>query len=131
MVWLARATPPSSTLDRMRVPGATDRGLVGRSLGQFTQFGFAAPRLGVATIHQLPFPPSEDHSMPQANPLRLLSAAGQSVWYDNIQRSMLSSGMLARLIAEDDLRGITSNPTIFEKAIAGSSDYDEALRREL
>ncbi|MDG4596258.1 MAG: transaldolase [Candidatus Contendobacter sp.] len=69
--------------------------------------------------------------MPQANPLRLLNAAGQSVWYDNIQRSMLSSGMLARLIAEDDLRGITSNPTIFEKAIAGSGDYDEALRREL
>jgi transaldolase len=69
--------------------------------------------------------------MPQANPLRLLNAAGQSVWYDNIQRSMLSSGMLARLIAEDDLRGITSNPTIFEKAIAGSGDYDAALRREL
>ncbi|KAB2930812.1 MAG: transaldolase [Candidatus Contendobacter sp.] len=69
--------------------------------------------------------------MPHANPLRHLNAAGQSVWYDNIQRSMLSSGMLARLIAEDDLRGITSNPTIFEKAIAGSSDYDEALRREL
>lgn len=69
--------------------------------------------------------------MPQANSLRLLNAAGQSVWYDNIQRSMLTSGMLARLIAEDDLRGITSNPTIFEKAIAGSRDYDEALRREL
>ena len=69
--------------------------------------------------------------MPHANPLRLLNASSQSVWYDNIQRSMLSSGMLARLIAEDDLRGITSNPTIFEKAIAGSDDYDEALRREL
>ena len=69
--------------------------------------------------------------MPQANPPRLLNAAGQSIWYDNIQRSMLTSGMLARLIAEDDLRGITSNPTIFEKAIAGSRDYDEALRREL
>jgi len=69
--------------------------------------------------------------MPHANPLRLLSAAGQSVWYDNIQRSMLRDGTLARLIAEDDLRGITSNPTIFEKAIAGSTDYDEALRQEL
>ncbi|MFO1371375.1 MAG: transaldolase [Candidatus Competibacteraceae bacterium] len=69
--------------------------------------------------------------MSQPNALRLLSAAGQSVWYDNLQRSMLTSGMLARLIAEDDLRGITSNPTIFEKAIAGSHDYDEALRREL
>lgn len=70
--------------------------------------------------------------MPHANhPLRLLNAAGQSVWYDNIQRSMLGDGTLARLIAEDDLRGITSNPTIFEKAIAGSTDYDEALRQEL
>ncbi len=69
--------------------------------------------------------------MPPANLLRQLSAAGQSVWYDNIQRSMLTSGMLTQMIAEDDLRGITSNPTIFEKAIGGSADYDEALRREL
>ncbi|HOW76046.1 MAG TPA: transaldolase [Candidatus Competibacteraceae bacterium] len=65
------------------------------------------------------------------NPLRQLSAAGQSVWYDNLQRSMLTSGMLAQMIAADDLRGITSNPTIFEKAIGGSADYDQALRREL
>lgn len=69
--------------------------------------------------------------MPQANPLRQLNAAGQSVWYDNIQRSMLHSGLLARLIAEDDLRGITSNPSIFEKAIGGSDDYDALLQREL
>ena len=69
--------------------------------------------------------------MPPANPLRLLNAAGQSVWYDHIQHSMLISGKLARLIAEDDLRGITSNPTIFEKAIAGSADYDQVLRWEL
>ena len=65
------------------------------------------------------------------NLLRQLNAAGQSVWYDNLQRSMLTSGQLARMIAEDDLRGITSNPTIFEKAIGGSADYDEALRRQL
>ncbi|MDG4552687.1 MAG: transaldolase [Candidatus Competibacter sp.] len=69
--------------------------------------------------------------MTDANPLRRLSAAGQSVWYDHIQRSMLTSGTLARLIAEDGLRGLTSNPTIFEKAIAGGNDYDGALRREL
>lgn len=62
------------------------------------------------------------------NPLRRLNAAGQSVWYDNIQRSMLTSGELARLLAEDDLRGVTSNPAIFEKAIIGSRDYDAALR---
>jgi len=66
----------------------------------------------------------------QENPLRRLNAAGQSVWYDNIQRAMLSSGELARLIAEDDLRGVTSNPAIFEKAITGSHDYDAALRQQ-
>ena len=75
-------------------------------------------------------PPPEAPAM-SPNPLRQLSAAGQSVWYDNLQRSMLTSGMLVQMIAEDDLRGITSNPTIFEKAIGGSADYDQALRREL
>ncbi len=61
------------------------------------------------------------------NPLLTLSNLGQSVWYDNIQRSMLSSGMLQRLVEDDGLKGVTSNPSIFEKAINGSSDYDGAL----
>jgi len=65
------------------------------------------------------------------NPLRRLEEFGQSVWYDNIQRGMLKSGELARMIREDGLRGVTSNPTIFEKAIGGSADYDEALGRLL
>src|ERR1043165_4378092 len=52
---------------------------------------------------------------------------GQSIWYDNIRRAMLTSGDLKRKIEEDDLRGVTSNPTIFEKAINGSTDYDEQL----
>ncbi|HKP72819.1 MAG TPA: bifunctional transaldolase/phosoglucose isomerase [Pyrinomonadaceae bacterium] len=52
---------------------------------------------------------------------------GQSIWYDNIRRAMLASGDLAKKIEEDDLRGVTSNPTIFEKAITGSTDYDEQL----
>lgn len=64
------------------------------------------------------------------NPLQKLSEFGQSVWYDNIQRAMLGPGKeLDRMICEDDLRGVTSNPAIFEKAIAGSNDYDEALRQ--
>lgn len=67
----------------------------------------------------------------QHNPLRALNAFGQSVWYDHIHRAMLSSGELARLIAEDDLRGVTSNPTIFEKAIIDGHEYDQAVRREL
>ena len=65
------------------------------------------------------------------NPLRRLQDFGQSVWYDNIERKMLHSGELARLIAEDGLRGITSNPTIFEKAIAQSNDYDDSLAKWL
>ncbi|TCO82797.1 transaldolase [Plasticicumulans lactativorans] len=65
------------------------------------------------------------------NPLRALNASGQSVWYDNIQRSMLAAGELAALVERDDLRGVTSNPAIFEKAIGGSSDYDAAIAQAL
>jgi len=53
---------------------------------------------------------------------------GQSVWYDNIRRGLITSGELQKLIDDDAVVGVTSNPTIFEKAIAGSSDYDDALR---
>ncbi len=61
------------------------------------------------------------------NPLRALQVFGQSVWLDYIRRSLITSGELRRLIDEDGLRGVTSNPAIFEKAIAGSSDYKEIL----
>lgn len=61
------------------------------------------------------------------NPLRLLQDYGQSVWLDYIRRSLLTSGELRRLIEEDGLRGMTSNPAIFEKAIAGSTDYEQML----
>ncbi len=63
-----------------------------------------------------------------SNPLTEIMQLGQSIWYDNIRRAMLTSGDLQKKIEEDDLRGVTSNPTIFEKAITGSSDYDEQLR---
>lgn len=63
------------------------------------------------------------------NPLITLGRLGQSPWYDFITRELLLSGKLATLIAEDGLRGMTSNPTIFEKAISGSEDYDEDIRR--
>ncbi len=65
---------------------------------------------------------------PVSNPLRELGAAGQSVWLDFIRRSLLSSGELQRLIDEDGVTGLTSNPTIFEKAIASGTDYDAQLR---
>jgi transaldolase len=63
------------------------------------------------------------------NPLIRLGQLGQSPWYDYITRDLVTEGELARLIAEDGLRGMTSNPTIFEKAVSGSQLYDEDLRR--
>ncbi|HET7600506.1 MAG TPA: transaldolase [Gemmatimonadales bacterium] len=63
------------------------------------------------------------------NPLLRLGELGQSPWYDFITRDLVTSGELARLIAEDGLLGMTTNPTIFEKAIAGSPVYDDAIRR--
>ena len=59
--------------------------------------------------------------------MQALQGYGQSVWLDYIRRSLLTSGELARLIEEDGLRGVTSNPAIFEKAITGSTDYVEML----
>jgi transaldolase len=62
------------------------------------------------------------------NPLQQLGALGQSIWLDYIRRDLISKGGLRRLITEDGLRGMTSNPAIFEKAIADSRDYDEDIR---
>lgn len=61
------------------------------------------------------------------NPLFALQSFGQSPWHDNIRRDLLTSGRLAEMIADGDITGLTSNPTIFEQAIAGSSAYDQAL----
>src|SRR6266581_2076076 len=63
----------------------------------------------------------------EANPLRGLSEYGQSVWLDYIRRSLITSGELKRLVVEDGLRGVTSNPAIFEKAIVGSTDYEAVI----
>src|SRR5438132_5835522 len=64
----------------------------------------------------------------QSNPLRELENYGQSVWLDYIRRSLLTSRELQRLVDHDGLRGVTSNPAIFEKAITGSNDYAAALK---
>jgi transaldolase len=64
----------------------------------------------------------------QYNPLQQLAMFGQSIWLDYIRRDLIVSGELRRLIEEDGLRGMTSNPSIFEKAIAGSHDYDKDIR---
>ena len=63
------------------------------------------------------------------NPVRKLRDLGQSVWYDYIRRDLLTGGGLERLIREDGLSGMTSNPTIFQKAIAETELYDEDIRR--
>src|SRR5919109_954565 len=59
-------------------------------------------------------------------PIRELHEIGQSLWLDNIRRQLITSGELARL-RDEGLTGVTSNPTIFEKAVSGSTDYDEAM----
>ena len=64
-----------------------------------------------------------------ANPLTRLAELGQSPWYDYITRELIQSGTLATLIREDSLQGMTSNPTIFEKAVGGSDLYDDDIRR--
>jgi transaldolase len=65
--------------------------------------------------------------MPVSNPLRQLADAGQSVWLDFLSRGLVTGGTLERLVVDDFVAGVTSNPTIFHRAIAGSSDYDEAV----
>lgn len=62
------------------------------------------------------------------NPLHALEHLGQSIWVDYIQRGMLDGGELQRLIEDDGVSGVTSNPAIFEKAIVEHHDYDDAIR---
>jgi transaldolase len=63
----------------------------------------------------------------KVNPLVALGWAGQSPWLDYIHRGMIASGELGRRIAEDGIRGVTSNPTIFEKAVSSGHDYDAQI----
>jgi len=62
------------------------------------------------------------------NPLLELKSLGQSVWLDSIRRGHIQSGGLQKLIDGDGISGETANPSIFEKAIVGSHDYDDAIR---
>jgi transaldolase len=65
------------------------------------------------------------------NPTHTLSRAGQSLWLDNLSRDLLTSGTLARYIAELSISGLTSNPTIFNQAIKGGAAYDTSIRERL
>lgn len=62
------------------------------------------------------------------NPLQALAERGQSIWLDYIRRDLLQSGELARMVAGDSVSGVTSNPAIFEKAIASGAEYEDAIR---
>jgi len=62
------------------------------------------------------------------NPIRALQLFGQSVWLDHLRSSLITGGELRRLVDDDGVRGVTTNPSIFEKAIAGSSDYTALLQ---
>lgn len=62
------------------------------------------------------------------SPLHDLEECGQSVWLDSISRDLIQSGTFARLIQQDGISGVTANPSIFEKAIVGSHDYDQSIR---
>src|SRR5438270_11333121 len=66
-----------------------------------------------------------------SNRLHEIEALGQSIWIDNISRQLLDDGTMRRLAEEDGISGVTSNPTIFEKAMAHSDRYDDAFREEL
>lgn len=63
------------------------------------------------------------------NPLQQLQSLGQSVWYDNIDRSQLASGQFKRMLSEDSITGVTANPTIFEKSVSGGNAYDEQMNQ--
>src|SRR5712691_10585913 len=69
--------------------------------------------------------------MPDKSPLHQLSELGQSVWIDYLSRDMLHKGELARMMKEDAVVGVTSNPTIFQKAISHGNAYDEQLKELL
>ena len=62
------------------------------------------------------------------NPLLRLQTYGQSIWMDFIERRIIRSGKLKKMIEEDGLRGVTSNPKIFEEAIGETGDYNEAIQ---
>ncbi|HEX9240898.1 MAG TPA: transaldolase [Anaeromyxobacter sp.] len=62
-----------------------------------------------------------------ANPLRELERYGQSIWYDSLRRGLIASGELARFVVEDGLKGLTTNPAIYERAIDSTRDYDAEL----
>ena len=91
------------------------------------EYGFTAENVcGRADVTS---PEAQGTEEMKDTPLAGLERLGQSVWIDFIRREMITSGELPRLIEENGVSGLTSNPSIFEQAIAGSRDYDADIRR--
>lgn len=83
--------------------------------------------MGAVRLCAPPSSPSQDRGDIMKNPLVTLQELGQSPWHDNIRRDLITSGKLPRMIADGDITGLTSNPTIFEQALATSDAYNDAL----
>ena len=117
--------------DGRHAPASAPRG---RPPTLLEHFGFTAENVA-STGRQLVNRLSEGNSVDMATAaqtnerLAALLEAGTSPWLDQIRRSLIEQGELERLVREDSLRGVTSNPAIFEKAILGSDDYDEDIER--
>src|SRR5215813_6512431 len=124
-LWALRSRRKCGIFDGSRRLTPLRRNAAGR-------LGAACPKLQVAEINgyrkaarKMTTPAL---SIPkETNPLRSLADFGQSVWLDYIRRSLITSGELKRLVVEDGLRGVTSNPAIFEKGIVGSTDYESVI----
>ena len=89
------------------------------------KFGFTPDKVAEAAREQIALGACRKGKV--MNSLQQLGEVGQSVWLDNVSRGLIRKGELATLIERDGLKGVTSNPSIFEKAIGGSSDYDADL----
>ena len=87
-----------------------------------------AGKKGVAPTRRGPAPSATTSAPVAANRLRGLQELGQSIWLDYIRRNLITSGELQRFVDQDGLRGVTSNPSIFEKAITGSTDYVHIMK---
>src|SRR5438270_9793614 len=72
--------------------------------------------------------PEKHRGASMSNPLIDVQKFGQSIWYDNIRRGLITSGELAQMVEKDGLLGVTSNPAIFTAAMTGSPDYDQPLK---
>src|SRR5438876_471333 len=87
-------------------------------------------RKGAESRHR-PDPKASNREEPIMNPVKALEAHGQSVWLDFLARGFVAKGDLKNLIDIDGLKGVTSNPSIFEKAIGSSDEYDGAIGKAL